>query len=161
MVTSALVVAMSGLQGCVALEESGILESAGLTALAGAGIGAGIGGAVGGRKGAVIGAAVGGISGFVIAKSYQASQAQKAQALAVGRQSVRSSVVKNSSKKYVAVPVKKQDGGGRDLMIVDKETGELASSQAYVPEPGSKYAAGDTITLGGRSAVIATAFQGI
>ena len=152
---------------------AGVLENTGLSTATGAALGAGLGALVDGNnrgRGALIGGALGGATGFMLAKHYQATQAQKRyaeqQAYAASRKASTKKQMTANRTRYVAVPVKpsgdqQAKSSAKNLvMVYDTDTGELASDQAYVPSKSS-YSAGEVVNFGGKKSVVATGFSGI
>jgi hypothetical protein len=157
----------------LALLSGGCAQNGGQVSEGGsAGIGAVIGGILGGiidddhrARGAAIGGAIGAGLGYAFAKSYNASQRQRQQAEAAGRQFAdnpkNASRLEKTETRYVAVPVESEKkSGAKDVVLYDTETGE-ADDEAYQPEAGSSFESGDVVEVGGKQAMVANSFQGI
>ncbi len=143
------------------LPSCAVLEDTGLATATGAGLGTVIGGSVAGTEGAILGGIGGGLLGYTLSKNYQASQQQIASAKSAGYRASRDPSIQKSKPRYVAVPVAKQKGSGKDVMVYDTTTNEVASDKAYVAQSGTEYKKGDQLTVGGKRAVVASAFQGV
>lgn len=147
------------------LPSCAVLDDTGLSTATGAGVGSLVGGAVAGdgnrTEGAIIGGLVGGIVGYTLSKNYQANQQQIAAAKAAGYRASRDASIQKTKTRYVAVPVPNKTGSGKDVMVYDTTTKEVASDKAYVSNSGTSYKKGDQLTVGGKRAVVASAFQGV
>lgn len=134
----------------------------------GAGIGAGLGAMIDDDnrgRGALIGGVIGAGAGYLFAKSYNASHAQRMQAQKVGKsyasKPANASHMKKSKARYVAVPVKSEKkSGAKDVVLYDTET-DTTETKAYEPESGANFQSGQVVTVGGKQAVVSNSFQGI
>lgn len=149
----------------LSLASCTVLDNTAMSTAIGASGGAILGSAVAGSNsrvsGGTIGGLVGGAAGYVISQSYQASQEQKMIAEQEGERAYNDAKVRKSKARYVAVPVKKKQGKGQDLMVYDTKTKKLDSDKAYVPDSDTSCNKGDEVTVGGKRAVVAKAFQGV
>ncbi len=149
----------------LSLASCTVLDNTAMSTAIGASGGAILGSAVAGSNsrvsGGAIGGLVGGAAGYVISQNYQASQEQKMIAEQEGERAYNDAKVRKSKARYVAVPVKKKQGKGQDLMVYDTKTKKLDSDKAYVPDSDTSCKKGDEVTVGGKRAVVAKAFQGV
>lgn len=149
----------------LSLASCTVLDNTAMSTAIGASGGAILGSAVGGSNnrvsGGAIGGLVGGAAGYVISNYYQADQEQKMIAEQEGERAYGDAKIRNSKARYVAVPVKKKKGRGQDLMVYDTKTKKLDSDKAYVPDSETSCKKGDEVTVGGKRAVVAKAFQGV
>lgn len=149
----------------LSLASCAVLEDTGMSTAIGASGGSILGSAVGGSgnrvSGAAIGGIAGGVAGYVISKHYQADQEQKRIAEQEGQRAAQDARIRKSKSRYVAVPVRKKQGKGQDVMVYDTQTKQLESDNAYVPDSNTSCQKGDEITVGGKRAVVAKAFQGV
>ncbi|MEM7012677.1 MAG: glycine zipper domain-containing protein [Verrucomicrobiota bacterium] len=127
---------------------------------AGSAIGAYVGREVGGSRGAYAGAAIGALVGYAISEHYNANAAQRREAERRAQVAIRRANIRDSQARYVAVPVSKQSGGGRDVVLYDKKKGTV-DDKAYVPPSGVSYSQDQVVTVGGKKAIVASAFQGV
>ena len=155
---------LTALLTILSLASCAVLDDTSMSTAIGASGGAILGSAVGGDSrvsGGTIGGIAGGVAGYVISKHYQADQEQKRIAEEEGRRAAEDAKIRNSKARYVAVPVRKKQGKGQDVMVYDTQTKKLDSDKAYVPTSDTSCKKGDEVTVGGKRAVVARAFQGV
>lgn len=116
-------------------------------------------------RGAAIGGLLGAGAGYVFARSYNASQRQRARAQQVGssyaNKPANAERMKKSKTRYVAVPVaSEKKEGAKDVVLYDTKT-QTTETKAYEPESGASFESGEVVKIGGKEAVVSNSFQGI